>query len=154
VKPYAILGIQSKLRAESKPDVAERIESAFAQAGVRRTPQRFFVMEHLLTRPEHATVEELWRDLNERHARASRATVYNSLHALVNAGLVREFTLDGKAARYDANLDRHHHFVCDRCGAVEDVEWFEIPAIPRSRSGSRRIRSYEIVLRGDCSRCR
>lgn len=138
----------------SKVDWAETIETAFAEAGVRRTPQRFFVMEHLLTRPEHATVEELWMALNKRHARASRATVYNTLHALVEAGLVREFTLDGKAARYDANLEQHHHFVCDRCGAVEDVDWFEIPALARSRSGNRRIRSYEVVLRGDCSKCR
>lgn len=138
----------------SKDDAADRIEAALSGAGVRRTPQRFFVMEHLLTRPEHATVEELWMALNKRHARASRATVYNTVHALVEAGLVREFTLDGKAARYDANLERHHHFVCDKCGAVEDVDWFDIPALPRSRTASRRIRSYEVVLRGDCSRCR
>ena len=154
------------MRAKSKPELSAegrraqaegqsaRIEAAFAGAGVRRTPQRFFVMERLLTRPEHATVEELWTALNERHARASRATVYNTLHALVEAGLVREFTLDGKAARYDANLEKHHHFVCDRCGAVEDIDWFDIPAMPRSRSGHRRIRSYEIVLRGECSQCR
>ena len=134
--------------------ISKEIEAAFASAGVRRTPQRFFVMEHLLTRPDHATVEELWTALNKRHARASRATVYNTLHALVEAGLVREFTLDGKAARYDANPDKHHHFVCDLCGAIEDVEWFDIPALPRTRAGERRIRSYEIVLRGECSRCR
>jgi Fur family peroxide stress response transcriptional regulator len=130
------------------------IEEAFKRAGVRRTPQRFFVLEHLLTRPEHATVEELWVALNKRHARASRATVYNSVHALVDAGLVREFTLDGNAARYDANLEPHHHFVCNRCGAVEDVEWFDIPVQLRSRADKRRIRTYEVILRGECARCR
>jgi Fe2+ or Zn2+ uptake regulation protein len=133
---------------------ADRIEAAFERAGVRRTPQRFFVLEHLLTRPEHATVEELWAALNKKHARASRATVYNTLHALVGAGLVREFTLDGKAARYDANLDPHHHFVCNTCGAVEDVEWFDVPVPTRTRSDKRRIQSYEVVLRGECARCR
>lgn len=137
---------------------AERIEAAFARTGVRRTPQRYFVLEHLLTRPDHATVEELWATLNKRHARASRATVYNTLHALVDAGLVREFTLDGKAARYDANLDPHHHFVCDNCGAVEDVEWFEIPVPLQgaavNRGAGRRIRSCEVILRGECAKCR
>lgn len=133
---------------------ARRIEQAFVEAGVRRTPQRFFVLEHLLTHPDHATVEELFAALNKRHARASRATVYNSLHALVEAGLVREFTLDGKAARYDANLDRHHHFICDFCGAVEDVTWFDVPSIPRTRAGQRSIRSFEVILRGACARCR
>ncbi|MDP9169669.1 MAG: transcriptional repressor [Acidobacteriota bacterium] len=132
----------------------KEIERAFERTGVRRTPQRFFVLEHLITRPEHATVEELWSALNKRHTRASRATVYNTLHALVNAGLVREFTLDGKAARYDANLDPHHHFICDKCGAVEDVDWFDVPELPRARAGQRRVRSYEVILRGECSRCR
>ena len=130
------------------------IEGTFERAGIRRTTQRYFVLEHLLTHPEHATVEDLCAALNKRHAKASRATVYNSLHALVEAGLVREFTLDGKAARYDANLEKHHHFICDRCGAVEDVDWFDVPAIPRTRGDSRRIRSYEVILRGECKRCR
>jgi Fe2+ or Zn2+ uptake regulation protein len=138
----------------SKINAVERIESALERAGVLRTPQRFFVLEHLLTHPEHATVEELWAAINKRHARASRATVYNTLHALVDAGLVRGFTLDGKAARYDANLDPHHHFICNKCSAVEDVDWFEVPLIARSRSDKRRIRSYEVILRGECARCR
>jgi Fur family transcriptional regulator, peroxide stress response regulator len=137
----------------SKQEIAQQIESALQRAGVRRTPQRFFVLERLLTKPDHATVEELWAALNKRHAKASRATVYNTLHALVEAGLVREFTLDGKAARYDANLGRHHHFVCDRCGAVEDVDWFEIPEIKGDESQSRSIRTYEVTLRGECAKC-
>ncbi|HZL57700.1 MAG TPA: transcriptional repressor, partial [Bryobacteraceae bacterium] len=106
----------------SKRDAAKAIDDAFQRTGVRRTPQRCFILEHLLTMPDHATAEELCLALNRRRAQASRATVYNTLHALVEAGLVREFALDGKAARYDANLEKHHHFVCDRCGAVEDVE--------------------------------
>ena len=81
------------------------MEAAFARAGVRRTSQRFLVLEHLLTHPDHATAEELWMALNKRRAQASRATVYNTLHALAEAALVREFSLDGGAARYDAKLD-------------------------------------------------
>jgi Fur family peroxide stress response transcriptional regulator len=84
----------------------------------------------------------------------SRATVYNTLHSLVEAGLVREFKLDASAARYDAFLHPHHHFVCDTCGVVEDLDWFEVPALTRTRSGSRRIRSYEVVVRGECTKCR
>jgi Fur family peroxide stress response transcriptional regulator len=123
------------------------IEAAFARTGVRRTPQRFFVLDHLLTKRDHATVEELCDAAN---IRASRATVYNTLHVLVSAGLVREFTLDGKAARYDANLEPHHHFVCDTCGAVEDIEWFDVPEARKTRS----VRSFEVILRGECKRCR
>ena len=130
-----------------------KIEEAIRTAGLRCTPQRIAVLDYLMRHPDHATVEELWPALNRRHAQASRATVYNTLHTLVEAGLVREFKLDGNAARYDACLDPHHHFVCDRCGGVEDLEWFEVPALDRKRVGVRSIRSYEIVVRGVCSKC-
>jgi Fe2+ or Zn2+ uptake regulation protein len=135
------------------------IDEALSAAGLRRTPQRIAVLDYLLRHRDHATVDELWPALNKRHARASRATVYNTLHSLVTAGLVREFKLDASAARYDAFLHPHHHFVCDSCGAVEDLDWFEVPALAqsksaRSRSGARRIRSYEVVVRGECATCR
>ncbi len=128
---------------------SELITRAFQQNGVRPTPQRYFVLEHLLCHPEHATADELWASINKRHAKASRATVYNTLNALVGAGLVKEFALDGKAARYDANLEAHHHFVCDVCNTVEDVEWFDIP-LPAAHD----VRSLEVVFRGVCAKCK
>lgn len=70
------------------------IEQALRAAGLRCTPQRVAVLDYLVRHPDHATVEELWPALNKRHAQASRATVYNTLHTLVEAGLVREFKLD------------------------------------------------------------
>jgi len=130
-----------------------KIQEAIRGAGLRCTPQRVAVLDYLVRHPDHATVEELWPALNKRHTQASRATVYNTLHTLAQAGLVREFKLDGNAARFDACLDPHHHFVCDRCGGVEDLEWFDVPALDRKRVGVRSIRSYEIVVRGVCSKC-
>jgi Fe2+ or Zn2+ uptake regulation protein len=130
-----------------------KLEKAIRAAGIRCTPQRVAVLDYLVRHPDHSTVEELWPALNRRHAQASRATVYNTLHTLAEAGLVREFKLDGNAARYDACLEPHHHFVCDRCGHVEDLEWFEVPALERKRAGVRSIRSYEIVVRGVCLKC-
>jgi len=130
------------------------ISEALTAAGLRRTPQRIALLDYLLRHPDHATVDELWPALNKRRACASRATVYNTLHSLVKAGLVREFKLDASAARYDALLHPHHHFVCDRCGVVEDLEWFEIPALRQTKSARRSIRSYEVVVRGECAKCR
>src|SRR6185437_5819338 len=131
-----------------------KIQEAIRGAGLRCTPKRIAVLDYLVRHPDHATVEALWPALNRRHAQASRATVYNTLHSLVKAGLVREFKLDASAARYDAVLDPHHHFICDRCGAVEDLDWFDVPALRQTRSGRRSIRSYEVIVRGACAKCR
>jgi Fur family peroxide stress response transcriptional regulator len=127
---------------------------AFRAAALRPTPQRYAVLEFLARRPIHATAEEILDAVNRAHPRASRATVYNNLRSLTRAGLVREVISEGKAARFDANLRRHHHFVCEGCGAVEDIAWFDLPAAAGASSlGGRAVRSYEVTFRGLCQGC-
>ncbi|HWQ56588.1 MAG TPA: Fur family transcriptional regulator [Bryobacteraceae bacterium] len=126
------------------------VGAAFRARSLRSTPQRYAVFQYLLDNPVHATAEEIFRAVNRSDPRSSRATVYNSLHALVRAGLVREVALEGRSARFDANLDGHHHFLCERCGAVEDVDGvaFTLPELE-----GRTVRTCDIVFHGLCGRC-
>jgi Fe2+ or Zn2+ uptake regulation protein len=127
---------------------------AFRARGIRLTAQRMAVMEFIAAHPVHATAEEVFRAVNQREPRASRATIYNNLNALAGAGLVREVALDGNAVRFDANVERHHHFVCERCGKLEDIGHFELPdAARRGALGAREVSGYEIVFRGVCESC-
>ena len=129
------------------------LRQAFLAAAVRPTVQRYAVLQHLARHGVHATAEEIFRALNRQDPRASRATVYNSLKSLRRAGMVREVHSEGKAARFDASLHPHHHFVCDRCGDVEDIAWFELPAAGKPPLGARQVRSFEVVFRGVCEKC-
>src|SRR5260370_40866867 len=132
-----------------------QIEDSFRRAGLRCTPQRYGVMEFLVRRPVHATADEIHRALNRSGPRASRATVYNSLRALIEANLVREVILEGSAARFDAKVHRHHHFICDRSGCVEDIDWCDLPR--RSQSAALRPRvilEYQVVFTGTGQQCR
>ena len=133
-------------------NISAELRQAFLAADVRPTVQRYAVLHHLLRDGVHATAEEIFRAVNRQDPRASRATVYNSLKSLTRAGLVREVISEGKAARYDASLRPHHHFVCERCGQVEDIAWFELPA-GKQALGARRVRSFEVVFRGVCEKC-
>ena len=131
------------------------LDQAFLAAALRPTAQRYAVLEFLAESTVHATAEEIFRAVNRNDPRASRATVYNNLRSLAKAGLVREVMSEGKAARFDANLRRHHHFICERCGAVEDISWFDLPPSAGSAAlGGREVSNYEIVFRGACVRCR
>jgi Fur family peroxide stress response transcriptional regulator len=131
------------------------LNEVFRAAALRPTAQRYAVLEFLARRPVHATAAQIFRAVNRTVPRASRATVYNSLRSLAHAGLVREVVSEGKAARFDANLRRHHHFICERCGGVEDVAWFDLPpAVCKAALDGRAMRDYEIVFRGACARCR
>jgi Fur family peroxide stress response transcriptional regulator len=131
------------------------LHEAFRAAALRPTAQRYAVLEFLARRPVHATAEQLYRAVNRTVPRTSRATVYNSLRSLAQAGLVREVVSEGRAARFDARLHRHHHFICDCCGGVEDIPWFDLPpAAGKAALGGRVVRDYEIVFRGACAHCR
>ncbi len=134
-------------------NISLELRKAFLAADVRPTVQRFAVLHHLARHGVHATAEEIFRAVNRQDPRASRATVYNSLKSLTRAGLVREVISEGKAARFDASLHPHHHFVCDRCGAVEDTPWFELPAAGKQALGARQVRRFEVVFRGVCEKC-
>ncbi len=132
----------------------EDLGEHFRASGLRRTAQRYSVLEYLCKGPMHATADEIFAALNRRLPLVSRATVYNTLRELTQAGLVREFPSEGKAARFDANLHPHHHFVCDACGKVDDIDWFEIPERTRRPAiGARSVRDYEVIFRGTCERC-
>ena len=132
---------------------AELIRQSLENAGLRFTPQRFAVMSVLVDQTKHPTAIEILEAVNRLDPRSSRATTYNNLRDLVQAGLVREVALEGRAARFDLTGMRHNHFICDRCGAVEDMEWYDVPRPDPGALGERVLRDYELILRGLCSAC-
>ena len=122
--------------------------------GLRVTPQRFAVYANLLSRTDHPTVEQLLVDLNQYCPVSSQATIYSSLQALHAAGLIREVLLEAGVSRYDAKVSPHHHFHCQECGSIEDINWDALPVVEfdRLRIGLQ-PHTYEITVRGCCDRC-
>lgn len=133
---------------------ADPIYSALRVAGLRITPQRYAVYASLRGRYDHPTAEQLLSDLNQNFPMSSQATIYNSLQALSEAGLIREVTLQHGVSRYDANVDPHHHFVCQGCGGIQDLPWDAFPVLALNQlAPSLTPESYEITVRGRCDRC-
>jgi Fur family transcriptional regulator, peroxide stress response regulator len=132
---------------------ADAIKRSLEAGGLRCTPQRYAVMAFLMEQESHPTAAELFEAVNRVDPRSSRATTYNTLRSLVQAGLVREVAVEGRAARFDATGLRHHHFICDRCGNVEDIEWYDVPKPAADSLGKRVLRECELIFRGLCTRC-
>jgi Fe2+ or Zn2+ uptake regulation protein len=132
---------------------AEGIKRSLEASGLRCTPQRFAVMAFLVENSGHPTASEIFEAVNRVDPRSSRATTYNNLRDLVEAGLVREVAVEGRAARFDVKGMRHHHFICDRCGNVEDLEWYEVPKPVSNSLGKRVLRECEVIFRGLCAKC-
>jgi Fur family peroxide stress response transcriptional regulator len=110
-------------------------------------------MAFLMQQNTHPTAAEIFEGVNRVDPRSSRATTYNNLRDLVQAGLVREVAVEGRGARFDAKGVRHHHFICDRCGSVEDIEWYDVPGPAAGSLGKRIVRECELIFRGLCMKC-
>jgi len=131
--------------------------SAALRAGGRRlTQQRLEVVREIAGTDAHPDAETVFARVRERVPTISLDTVYRSLAALADLGLIRRVTEVAGPARYDANVARHHHFVCTRCGLVADLDaatlgvWTPPARVP----GPGTIESIEVQFRGICTRCR
>ncbi len=132
---------------------ATLIERLRARPGFRLTAQRRAVAE-ALEAGDHLSAEQVFEAARRALPEISLATVYNTLNELVALGEVQEVAL-GAARRYGARVhDRHHHLVCDSCGAVLDVEPSgPVPDLPRAERHGFEVRDVEVTYRGTCPAC-
>ena len=141
-------------RADGLTGTRVVLSARLREKGLRVTQQRVAVLEYLLSTPKHPTAEDVGAAVNRLVPTASRASVYNVLHSLKESGLIDELVLGDAVARYDANLDRHHHFICRACGAVEDVPFETFQEAPRPRlADGHTVEDYTVTLRGVCPGC-
>jgi Fe2+ or Zn2+ uptake regulation protein len=134
----------------------ERTAAALRTAGYRVTPQRLVIHRTLVELDRHVGAEELLGAVAERLPNVSLPTVYASLDALEDAGLIRRVAAGRGRALYDSRPPDHHHLVCRRCGAIEDLE-VDVALQPALSSARRRgfaADGAEVVVHGLCKSCR
>lgn len=142
----------------SKTQIDRRVQ-AFVQTcrqrGMKITHQRMEIFHELAASTAHPDAEAVFQAVSKRVPSISRDTVYRTLSTLEAEGLVRKVQPLVESARYDANLDRHHHFTCTVCGLVSDFysEALDNLPIPKSVEALGQIDSAQVEVRGICSAC-
>ncbi len=133
----------------------ELIKDALRGRGMRLTHQRIEVVREIASADDHPDVEHVFRNVSTRIPTISLDTVYRTIATLVELGCIRRTALTPGPARYDANVDHHHHFVCTRCGIARDVVDDGLDAIRASAAttGIGRVEDVEVRLRGVCTEC-
>ena len=132
-----------------------RLERACRSAGVKLTPQRIEVFRELARSGEHPDVEAILRGVRERMPTVSQDTVYRTLWLLAELDLITTLGPGRRRTRFDANLERHHHFVCIDCGLTRDFysEALDELALPESASAFGRVETTQVEARGICQAC-
>jgi Fe2+ or Zn2+ uptake regulation protein len=130
--------------------------AALRAAGYRVTPQRLVIHRTLVELGRHVGAEELFEAVSHQLPNVSLPTVYSALDALEDSGLVRRVSAGQGRALYDARPADHHHLVCRRCGAVEDLDADVSLAGALAAAGAHGFTpdGAEVVIRGLCADCR
>nr|WP_206531388.1 Fur family transcriptional regulator [Rhodococcus aetherivorans] len=124
-------------------------------AELRVTRPRIAVLEAVNQHP-HADTETIFGAVRTGLPEVSRQTVYDVLHALTGAGLVRRIQPSGSVARYESRVgDNHHHLVCRSCGAIADVDCAvgEAPCLTASDHSGFLVDEAEVIYWGMCPDC-
>ena len=121
-----------------------------SRAGLRPTRQRVALAELLVGdgQHRHVTAESLFEAARTRRAPVSLATVYNTLRAFCEAGLVREVTVDGSRSYFDTNTSEHPHFYWEDEGRLTDApsDQLIIARVPEAPKGAE-VASVDVVIR-------
>jgi len=134
-----------KERVEAFPEMCRR-------AGLKVTHQRTAVYSMLAGTDTHPCPEEVYESIRPSLPSISLATIYKILDLFHSHGFVRRLSTKDQVARYDANLDIHHHMICTSCGGIDDVDAGALPP-PRLEDLPFPASQCEVLFYGMCPAC-
>ena len=138
------------VKSENQHTSLEPIEMWLKRGGLRPTRQRVVLAERLIGdgKNRHVTAESLFVAGNDFRNKVSLATVYNTLRAFCDAGLMRQVTVNGSKSYFDTNMADHPHFYWEDTSQLVDapVGELKISLLPTVPEGAE-ISKVDVVIR-------
>lgn len=132
--------------------------SFLKRKGLRKTPERYAILDNVFDMNEHFFIESLLSRMERGSFHVSRATLYNTMQLLQEAGLVCRHQFENQAPQYERVIPSatgsHHHLICRSCGKVKEIKDPELLKLLQSR----RYRTFHpefltLYVYGTCSMC-
>jgi Fe2+ or Zn2+ uptake regulation protein len=132
-------------------DLAELLR----ERGLRVTSQRLLIDRALREHGGHLTAEQVHDLVQPSLPGVTQQTVYSTLALLAELGVARRVVAPGPSTRFEAATTDHHHMICERCGAIEDLH---APASLGAVTRAARAAGFEpgsagVTVLGLCARC-
>ncbi|MDR3230913.1 MAG: transcriptional repressor [Synergistaceae bacterium] len=132
------------------------VQRIFQDAGLKMTNQRIAVYREIVENCAnrlHPTAEQVYEGVRRNLPAISLNTVYRTLATLAEKGLVKRLDKFASSDLYDGMLLDHWHFICTRCGTIQDISVEEsvFPGAPKVRG---QIEELVVQFRGICDKCR
>ena len=121
--------------------------------------QRKSILDFLHTRTDHPTAEVIYQNVREVIPNISLGTVYRNLNQLADNGMILRLKGKNGAEHFDGNTEEHQHFICNECGAVEDIFLKDHELLASVNAAAEEIFDGEIYGKdiyffGVCSKCK
>ena len=132
-----------------------RFNEACRKAGAKLTHQRMEIFREVAQTGDHPDVEKVYQRVRQRISMISLDTVYRTLWWLKGLGLITTLGPPRERARFDANLKRHHHFVCVKCGLTQDFysDQLDRLKLPESVQSIGQVETTQVEVKGVCLKC-
>ncbi|QRN85854.1 transcriptional repressor [Clostridia bacterium] len=131
----------------------KQAENILREENVKPTSIRLEVLSYLLGTNKHPSVDDIYMDLKEHIPTLSKASIYNSLHLLVEEQIVQKITIEDEKTRYDADRSTHSHFFCKGCGQVMDIEGIDNKDFYTPLLEGFKVDQIQIYYAGYCPAC-
>lgn len=124
-------------------------------AARRHSRQRELIKAFLKTRKDHPTADTVYKNVRSQNPRISLGTVYRNLTLLAEDGEISRLSIGGGVDRFDGDTSPHYHFVCQKCGQVQDLQMDSIEGITdiASKNFHGHIAGHVTYFYGVCGGC-
>jgi Fe2+ or Zn2+ uptake regulation protein len=130
----------------------QHISAYLLKNGIRPLQKRVKIMNYLVSKRNHPTVDMIYSDLIHEINGLSKTTIYNVLNLFVGSGVALALNIEGNEIRYDADTSTHGHFKCKVCTGVIDFR-INRNDLPKPLLDGFRIDEHHYYLKGVCSFC-
>lgn len=150
------LAPMGKVSTDQLEEVKQIFSGYLERNNLRRTPERYTILEEIYQRSDHFEAETLYFDIKNKRYNISRATVYNTLELLVSCDLVKKHQFGKNLAQYEKSYGykQHDHLICMDCERV--VEFCD-PRIQQIKTTMGdllefKVQHHSLLLYGKCTR--
>ena len=122
---------------------------------VKHSHQRELIKNNLINRFDHPTADMVYQSIRQELPTISMGTVYRNLRFLVEQGDAASLKLGDGREHFDGHVRPHYHFICQKCGQIEDIFIEEFPICEQaSKHCSGEITGHNTYFYGLCSKCK
>lgn len=125
------------------------------QSILKNSKQRTAILTFLKNRCDHPTADTVYQEIRNEIPNISLGTVYRNLSLLAERGEISRLYCNGKSDRFDPIIEPHYHFICKKCGSVQDIPlpYSEDINHLANTNFSGTITNHSIIFQGYCEMC-